>query len=173
MDVWMISRQELKKDLLDIYAALDDIQFKYDWIISDHDIWYSADCPKDVKSRWQWTGLLISGEKLAAHCAAGYVHFCIGGILSAVPMGTKLEQVWNYTPGWEEDFENPDYQFQTPFTELEIVCYDGYAWLIICKPDLSAQIRACLPQAMPPKEWYPAHTQWRYDEQGNRISVIQ
>ena len=172
MDIWMISRRELKNDLLDIFTALNDIQFKYDWIISDHDIWYSEDCPADVKSRWQWTGLLLPGEELAAHCAAGYVHFCFGAILSAVPKGTKPEQVWDYVPGWEKDFEDPGYQFQTPLTKLEIVCYDGYAWLVVCKPELSTLIREHLPHAMPPKEWYLAYTQTQYDEQGNKMTII-
>ena len=115
---------------------------------------------------------MLPGEELAAHCAAGYVHFCFGAILSAVPKGTKPEQVWDYVPGWEEDFEDPDYQFQTPLTKLEIVCYDGYAWLVVCKPELSTLIREHLPHAMPPKEWYLAYTQTRYDEQGNKMTII-
>ena len=78
-----------------------------------------------------------------------------------------------YVPGWEENFEDPSYQFQTPLTELEIICYDGYAWMIICKPELSARIQERLPLAMPPKEWYPAHTTIRPDEKGNEITVIQ
>ena len=164
MDVWMISRKNLKNDLLDIFSALDDLQRRYDWIISDHNIWYAQDCPEEVKKRWQWTGFLISGAELAEHCAAGYVTFCFGAVLSAVPLGTKPEQVWNYIPGWEEDFEDPDYCFQTPLTELEIICYDGYAWIIVCKPELSARIKERLPKALPPSEWYPAHMQTQYDE---------
>ena len=172
MDVWMISRKELKNDLLDIFAALDHLQYKYDWVVSNHDMWYGPGCPEEVKTRWQWDGLLISGEDLTEHCSKGYVTFCFGAVLSAVPLGTKQEQVWNYVPGWEVDFEDPDYQFQTPLTELEIVCYDGYAWLIVCKPELSALSRERLPQAMPPKQWYSVHTQNRTDEQGNRMTII-
>ena len=172
MDVWMISRKELINDLMDIFAALDDLQYKYDWVISDHNMWYAFDCPEEVKTRWQWEGLLISGEELTEHCCKGYVVFCFGAVLSAVPLGTKPEQVWNYVPGWEEDFENPDYRFQIPLTELEIVCYDGYAWLIVCRPDFSDLIRKHLPQALPPKEWYPAHTQTQYDELGSKRTII-
>lgn len=173
MDVWMISRKELKKDLLEIFEAVGNLQYRFDWIVSDHNMWYSADCPEDVKKRWQWTGMLISGEELTAHCSAGYVHFCSGGVLSAVPLGTKPEQVWDYIPGWEVDCNDPDYQFQTPLTELEIFCYDGYAWMIVCKPEFSQRIRSCLSYAMPSDQWYPAHTQTRYDEQGRKITVIQ
>ena len=172
MDVWMISRKELKNDLLDIFAALDDLQYKYDWVVSDHNMWYDFNCPEEVKKRWQWDGLLISGEDLTEHCSKGCVTFCFGAVLSAVPLGTKQEQVWNYTPCWEVDFEDPDYRFQTPLTELEIICYDGYAWVIVCRPELSVQIREYLPQVMPPKQWYAAHTQTRHDEQGNRITII-
>ena len=67
MDVWMISRRELKNDLLEILSALGGLQNQYDWIISDHDMWYSENCPDDVNKRWQWTGLLMSGEELADH----------------------------------------------------------------------------------------------------------
>lgn len=172
MDVWMLSRKGLKKDLLDIFAALDNIHCQYDWIISDHDMWYDADCPETVKMRWQWTGLLISGDELAAHYSAGYVWFCSGGILSAVPFGTKQEQVWNNIPCWAADFEDPQYRFQTPLTELEIICYDGYAWLIVCKPELSTLVRKNLPQALPPKQWYLEHTRTRTDKDDNKISVI-
>ena len=168
----MISRKELKNDLLDIFSALDDLQYKFDWIVSNHDMWYDPNCPEEVKTCWQWTGLLISGKELTEHYSAGYVWFCCGGVLSAVAKGAKPEQVWDYVPGWEVDFEDPFYQFQTPLTELEIVCYDGYAWLIVCKPELSALIQEHLPQAMPPKEWYPAHTMMQHDEQGSKRTII-
>lgn len=173
MDVWMISRKELENDLLDIFSALDGLQYQFDWVVSDHQMWYSSDCPESISSRWNWNAFLISGREITEHLQRAYVSFGFGGILSAVPLGTKPKQIWDYVPSWEIDYDAPDYQFQTPLTELEILCYDGYAWVIICKPDLSAQIRERLLQAMPPKEWYPAHTQIRYDEQGNRISVIQ
>ena len=154
MDFWMISRQELNHDLLDIFDALHDLQYQYDWVISDHDMWYGANCPEDLKKRWNWTGLLISGEELTEYCSAGYVHFVSGGVLSAVPLGTRPEQVWNHLPGWEVNFEDTDYQFQTPLTELEILCYDGYAWMIICRPEFSKTIQKCLPQACKPAEFY-------------------
>ena len=154
MDFWMISRQELNHDLLDIFDALHDLQYQYDWVISDHDMWYGSDCPEDVKKRWNWTGLLMSGEELTEHCSAGYVHFVSGGVLSAVPLGTRPEQVWNHLPDWEVNFEDTDYQFQTPLTELEILCYDGYAWMIICRPEFSEKIQRCLPQACRPAEFY-------------------
>ena len=173
MDVWMIARKELKNDLPEILAALDDSQYQFDWIVSDHDMWYSANCPEEVRKRWQWNALLISGEDLTAHLRNQYISFCLGAVLSAVPLGTKPEQVWDYLPGWEVDFFHADYQFQTPLTELEIICFDGYAWVIICKPDFSELVQKRLPQAMPPKQWYSAHTQVRYDEQGNKMSIIQ
>ena len=173
MDIWMISRKELKNDLLDLFAALDDIQYQYDWIVSDHNMWYSPGCPEEVSNRWNWNALLISGKDMTEHLRKVYLSFSFGGILSAVPLGTKPEQAWDYVPGWEENFEDPSYQFQTPLTELEIICYDGYAWMIICKPELSARIQERLPLAMPPKEWYPAHTTIRPDEKGNEITVIQ
>ena len=34
----MVSRQSLKNDLLDIFSALGDLQYQYDWVITDHDI---------------------------------------------------------------------------------------------------------------------------------------
>ena len=173
MDVWMISRKELKNDLLEIFAALDDIQYKYDWIVSDHAaMWYNPWCPEEISSRWNWNALLISGEEMTEHLRKEYISFGFGGVLSAVPLDTKPEQVWDYVPGWEEDFEAPDYRFQTPLTELEIICYDGYAWIIVCKPELSAQIKERFPKALPPKEWYPAHTQTQCDEQGNERTRI-
>ncbi len=147
MDVWIISRKELKNDLLEIFSALGALQYQYDWIISDHDMWYSENCPDEVKKRWQWTGLLMSGEELTEHYSAGYVWFCTGGVLSAVPLGTQLSQVWDYLPSWEMNFEDPNYRFQTPQTQLEIICYDGYAWAIVCDPEFSAVIQDNLPQA--------------------------
>ena len=154
MDAWMISWKELKNDLLEIFSALDGLQYQFDWVITDHDIWYGSECPEEVKKRWQWTGLLMSGKELTEHYSAGYVWFCTGGVLSAVPLGTKLEQIWNYSPVWDADFDDSEYRFQTPQTELEIICYDGYAWVIVCKPEYSDTVRARLPQARRPKEFY-------------------
>ena len=53
MDFWMIARQELKHDLLDIFSALGDLQYQYDWVITDHDLWYAENCPEEVRRRWQ------------------------------------------------------------------------------------------------------------------------
>ena len=154
MDFWMISREDLPNDLLDIFSALGALQYQFDWVITDHDMWYGSNCPEEVKTRWQWTGLLMSGEELTAHYSAGYVWFCCGAVLSAVPLGTKPAQVWNYTPSWEVDFNDSDYQFQTPLTQLELICYDGYAWVIVCKSELSETIQKSLPQAQKPKDFY-------------------
>ena len=156
MDVWMISRKELKNDLLEIFSALGNLQYQFKWIITDHDMWYSSNCPENVKKRWQWTGLLISGEELTEHYSSGFVWFCTGAVLSAVPLGTRPEQVWNYIPSWEMSFNESDYQFQTPLTQLEIICYDGYAWAIICKPEFSSVIQENLPQAKKPDDFYRA-----------------
>ena len=85
----MIARQELPHDLLDIFSALGDLQYQYDWVITDHDLWYAESCPGEVRRRWQWTGLLMDGTELTAHVSAGHVHFILGGVLSAVPKGTQ------------------------------------------------------------------------------------
>lgn len=77
--------QELKHDLLDIFSALGDLQYQYDWFITDHDLWYTKNCPEEVRRRWQWTGLLMDGTELTAHLSVDYVHFILGGVLSAVP----------------------------------------------------------------------------------------
>lgn len=154
MDSWMLDRKTLENDLLGLFSALGDLQYQYDWIISDHDIWYAESCPDAVKERWQWTGLLMDGAELTEHLQKDYVTFCVGGVLSAVPLGTKLEQVWNYTPVWEVNSEAPDYQFQTPLTQLELMCYDGYAWLIVCTPEFSERVRQALPQAQTPDDFF-------------------
>lgn len=154
MDAWMISRSELKNDLLEIFSALGDLQYQFDWVISDHDVWYRANCPNAVKKRWQYTGLLISGEELTEHLSAGFVHFLVGAVLSAVPKGTAPAEVWDYVPGWEVDFDDPDYRFQTPLTQLEILCYDGYAWVIVCKPEFSETVQQALPKAQKSEDFY-------------------
>ena len=64
MDFWMIARQDLKQDLLDIFSALGNLQYQYDWVITDHGLWYGENCPDDVRKRWQWTGLLMDGREL-------------------------------------------------------------------------------------------------------------
>lgn len=161
MDCWMISRSDLKNDLMEIFVALDDLQDQYDWIISDHDIFYSKECPESVRQRWQWTALLMRGEELTSHLESRYVGFMVGAVLSAVPKGTKPEQVWDYIPGWEEDFSNPAYEFQTPLTEMELVCYDGYAWIIVCKPEFSSKVLQALPQAKTEEEFYKHMRQTR------------
>lgn len=158
MDFWMIARQELPHDLLDIFSALGDLQYQYDWVITDHDLWYAESCPEEVRRRWQCTGLLMDGTELTAHVSAGHVHFILGGVLSAVPKGTQPCEVWNYEPYWEiEKFGSPGYCFQTPLTQLELICYDGYAWVLICKPDFSKQVKKALPMAKTPDEFYPQH----------------
>ena len=73
MDFWMFDRRTLKNDLLDLFSALGDLQYRYDWVISDHDIWYAESCPDAVRKRWQWTGLLMDGAELTEHLRSGYV----------------------------------------------------------------------------------------------------
>ena len=76
-----------------------------------------------------------------------------------MPRGTRPDQVWNYEPYWEhEKFSCPDYQFQTPLTQLELFCYDGYAWVIICERGFSEKVKKALPQAKDPDAFY-AETQ--------------
>ena len=155
MDFWMLARNELPNDLMDIFSALGDLQYQYDWIISDHDLYFAPDTPDSVRERWSWTGLLMDGQELTRHLSSGYVHFVAGGILSAVPKGTIGWQVREYLPGWEIDqFGDPDYCFQTPLTQLEVLCYDGYAWCIICKPEMSPEIKRALPNTKSPDEFY-------------------
>ena len=151
----MIARRDLKNDLLEIFSALGDVQYQYDWVITDHDLWYGETCPDEVRKRWQWTGLLMDGQELTEHLSAGYIHFVVGGVISAVPKETKPDQVWNYVPYWEnEKLFSADYQFQTPLTQLELICYDGYAWLIVCDVAFSNKICQALPQAKTPEEFY-------------------
>lgn len=101
-------------------------------------------------------GLLIDGRELTEHLAAGYVRFTTGGVLSAVPRGTKREDVCGFMPTWQVDCASPDYAFQTPFTKLEIICCDGYAWEIVCKPAFSPTVRRLLPEAKPPEAFQTA-----------------
>ena len=157
MDFWMIERKHLKVDLLEIFSALDNIQYKYDWIISNADIFYPQleNTPKEIKDRWNRSALLVSGQELTDRLSNDYIHFLTGGVLSAVPLGTKVEQVNKYVPHWEiENFDSPDYQFQTPLTQLEILCYDGYAWVIICESDFSEFVKEKLPLAQKPDDYY-------------------
>ena len=155
MDVWMLGRgRNAEDDLLGIFSALDDLQYRYDWVITDHGMWYGARCPEQVKKRWQWTGLLITGKELTEHLSAGYVWFSTGGVLSAVPPGTKEEAVFRYEPTWEIDCTSPDYAFQTPLTKLEIMCFAGYAWEIVCDAAFSQLVRKKLPKARAPKDFY-------------------
>ena len=155
MDFWMLSRDTLSNDLMDIFSALHDIQYQCDWVVSDMNLYFSPDAPDEVRKRWSWTGLLMTGQELTKHLISGYVFFAFGGILSTVPKGTRLRQVWNYVPCWEiENFGSPDYHFQTPLKQLEIVCYDGYAWCIICEPEMSPDILKVLPQVKTPDDFY-------------------
>lgn len=152
MDFWTVERKELEGDLRFLLTALGDLERQYDWVVSDHDVWYGEGCPADVREQWQWTGLLLTGEELVKHLE--YVHFVSSGVLSAVPKGTRREAVKPYIPYWEAvgDF-SPDYRFQTPLTQLEIICYDGYAWLIVCREEFSSRVRQALPRARPAKKF--------------------
>ncbi len=157
MDFWMIDRKHLKDNLLEIFSALEDIQYKYDWIISDADIYYPLreNTPQKIKDRWNWNALLVSGQELTDALSNHFIHFVAGGVLSAVPLKTKVGEVNLYLPYWEiEKFDSPDYQFQTPLTQLEILCYDGYAWVIICDSDFSEFVKEKLPFAQKPDDYY-------------------
>lgn len=158
MDFWMIDRSDLKNnDLLGIFSRLDNFQLDFDWIVSDADIYYllRENTPQKIKDRWNWNALLVSGQELTDALSNDYIHFLTGGILSAVPLETKVEQVNKYIPYWEiEKFDSPDYLFQTPLTQLEILCYDGYAWVIICNSDFSEAIKEKLPFAQKPDDFY-------------------
>ncbi len=48
MDVWMLNRKTLPNDLLDIFSALGNLQAQYDWVITDHSMWYG----KTVRKRF-------------------------------------------------------------------------------------------------------------------------
>lgn len=48
MDVWMLNRMILPNDLLDIFSALGNLQAQYDWVITDHSMWYR----KTVRKRF-------------------------------------------------------------------------------------------------------------------------
>ena len=158
MDFWMVARQELKNDLLDIFSALGNLQYQYDWVITDHDLWYTENCPENVRKRWQWTGLLMNGKELTEHLSSGYISFMLGGVLSAVPKGTQPCQVWNYVPYWEiENFDSPAYCFQTPLTQLELICYDGSAWVLICDSNFSKWVKEALIMAKTPSEFYSTY----------------
>lgn len=153
MDFWMFDRKAIKNGLLDLFSALGNLQYSYDWIISDHDVWFAKSCPDAVRKRWQWTGLLMDGAELTKHLRSGYVFFVGGGVLSAVPKGTTQSQVDRFTPYWErEDLFSPSYQFQTPLTKLEIICYDG-DWLLVCESSFSSYV-GTLPQAQTPQEHF-------------------
>ena len=150
MDVWMLNRKILPNDLLDIFSALGNLQAQYDWVITDHSMWYGKNCPEAVCKRWQWTGLLMSGRELTEHLSAGYVWFLDGAVLSAVPLGMREEDVNLYEPVWDVDFCAPDYRFQTPLTRLELILFDGWAWVIVCNAAFSKLVQSRLPQAQPP-----------------------
>ena len=93
MDVWMLNRKTLPNDLLDIFSALGNLQAQYDWVITDHSMWYGKNCPEAVRKRWQWTGLLMTGRELTEHLRTGCVWFLDGAVLSAVPLGMREEDV--------------------------------------------------------------------------------
>ena len=42
MDVWMLNRKTLPNDLLDIFSALGNLQAQYDWVITNHSMWYGT-----------------------------------------------------------------------------------------------------------------------------------
>ena len=137
---------------------MGDLQYQYDWVITDHDLWYAENCPEEVRKRWQWTGLLMDGKELTAHLSANYVHFMQGGVLSAVPKDTQPCQVWNYEPRWEiEKFDLPEYRFQTPLTQLELVCYDGYAWVLVCPTIFSKRVKEAFLMVKTPEGFYSVH----------------
>lgn len=126
--------------------------------MTDHDLWHVENCPEEVRRRWQWTGLRMDGTELTAHLSAGCICFLLGGVLSAVPKGTQPCEVWTYEPYWKiEQFGSPEYRFQTPGPQLEPICYDGYAWFLICTSDFSKRVNDALPMAKTPEEFYSAH----------------
>jgi hypothetical protein len=63
----MIQRQELPGDLLGLFTALGDLQYQFDWVISDTDLYFLPDTPEAVRKRWSWTGLLMDGRELTEH----------------------------------------------------------------------------------------------------------
>ena len=93
MDVWMLNRKSLPNDLLDIFSALGNLQAQYDWVITDHSMWYGKNCLEAVCKRCQRAGLLMTGRELTEHLRAGYVWFLEGAVLSAIPLGTREADV--------------------------------------------------------------------------------
>ena len=44
-----------------------------------------------------------------------------------------------------------------PLTRLELICYDGYAWSMICKPNFAKQLKNVLTMKKTTGEFYPQH----------------
>lgn len=45
MDFWMLERSKLEKDVLTVFSALDGLQARYDWVISDTDLYFRPSVP--------------------------------------------------------------------------------------------------------------------------------
>ena len=96
----------------------------------------------------------MTGRELTEHLRAGCVWFLEGAVLSAVPLGTREADVNLYEPVWDVDFRAPEYRFQTPLTKLELMLFDGYAWVIVCDAAFSETVQRHLPQAQPPDAFF-------------------
>ncbi len=147
MDYWMIDRAELPGDLPDVFSALNGILERYNWVVSGTDLWFGPNATEEVRRRWGWTGLLMEGRELLGYLQDGSVRI-LSGVLSAVPRRTRAEAVRDYAPSWEDKgLFSPEYRFQTPLTQMEIICYDGWAIVIVCEEAMSRTVRTALPMA--------------------------
>ena len=120
----------------ELLKILNNVCDTCNFIVSGHDCWFGVSAENDAaRERFASTGLRIAGDALYSLMKSGALHF-LSGVLSAVPKELKAYQLWDYVPkwetagGWEEAI-----RFQTPYTQMEIVFYDGYLLRIAARED--------------------------------------
>jgi hypothetical protein len=145
------SRMAHPTDLRLVFEALGGRQREFNWLLTDLELnryppglAYSPKARSD-EARW------LSGTELTGIVEADDVQF-IWGVLSGFRPGTEVDVVIRescpYADG-NAGLWTPNVSIQHPLAEVEIVCWDGSATLLLSRDhDLTERFRRFFPEAV-------------------------
>lgn len=136
-------------DLHRVFAALDDRQREFDWLLTDFELSFHP--PGLPYLAGPERVLWLSGERLSAIVGAHVVQF-IWAVLSGFRPGVEPDLArldpYPFADG-NDALRQPGVQIQHPLAAVEIVCYDSSATLLLSRDDdLTRRFRAHFPEAV-------------------------
>jgi hypothetical protein len=148
------SRMPFHTDMGQVFRALDGWQYEYDWLLTEIDTvaTSAAGLPSVLQPVDRDRALVVPGTELSAMLAAYPMQF-LWGVFSAIPPQCALNAAsLNVVPcadGNSDHWSAVRCAPQHPLAEVEIVCWDSSATLLIgASSTLTRAFRSYFPEAV-------------------------